>query len=103
MARIVAQHVQRPVDMVERGQVITPDGLGQPQIGQGVARRERITSPLGGVRAWIAVASATSRSPVAARCSIASRASIRARHSPGSPADASACRMVAIAYRYGPR
>jgi hypothetical protein len=47
-ARVVAQHAQRPVDVVKRGHVIAPDGTGQPQIGQGVRRRERVASLLAG-------------------------------------------------------
>ncbi len=48
VARVVAQHAQRPVDVVKRGHVIAPDGTGQPQIGQGVRCRERVACLLAG-------------------------------------------------------
>ena len=36
------QHAQRPIDVPERGGMITPDAVAQLQVGQGVGRRERV-------------------------------------------------------------
>jgi hypothetical protein len=37
---IVTQHAQRPVDVVNRGRMVAPDAMAQPQIGQGAGGRE---------------------------------------------------------------
>ena len=47
VAWIVAEHVQRLVDVVERGGMVAPDAVAQPQVGQGVGGRECVACLLG--------------------------------------------------------
>ena len=47
VAGIVAEHAQRLVDVVERGGMVAPDAMAQPQVGQGVGGRERVAGLLG--------------------------------------------------------
>ena len=47
VAGLVAEHAQGLIDIVQRGGVVTPDAMAQPQIGQGVSRRERVADLLG--------------------------------------------------------
>ena len=42
VAGIVAEHAQRLVDVAERGDLVAPDAMAQPQVGQGVGGRERV-------------------------------------------------------------
>jgi len=47
VAGIVAQHAQGPVDVVQRAGVVASDAVAQPEVGQGVGGRERVTRLLG--------------------------------------------------------
>ena len=47
-AGIVAQGIERLVNTVQRGGMVAPDGMDQPQVVQGLHRRERIADLLGG-------------------------------------------------------